>query len=190
MVRTASQLLLLGLGAILLSWAGCAYADEGDLGGDREPILGRCEGCEAVFDGLPAALGSRGRIAPEDAVGEPMRIEGTVTDAAGRPAAGVIVYAYHTDAHGIYPRDETARTAAARRHGRLRGWVETDEHGRYQFDTIRPASYPDAVTPAHVHMHVLEVGRCTYVIDSIHFDDDPRLTQTAREELIRGPGGS
>jgi protocatechuate 3,4-dioxygenase beta subunit len=117
-----------------------------------------------------------------------MRIEGTVLDRAGRPAAGVIVYAYHTDATGEYPSDDRLRGDAAR-HGRLRGWAITDERGRYRFETIRPASYPDAVTPAHVHMHVIEVACCTYYIDSIRFDDDPRLTPDERERGSEGRGG-
>ena len=128
----------------------------------REPIVGLpCEGCEAVFEGLPNALGPAARIAPEGEAGEPMRIEGIVYDQKGDVAPGVIVYAYQTDARGIYPRDEKLRGQAAYRHGRLRAWAKTDTDGRYLFDTIRPASYPDSDTPAHVHMHIIEVGRCT-----------------------------
>jgi protocatechuate 3,4-dioxygenase beta subunit len=38
-------------------------------------------------------------------------------------------------------------------------------------------------------MHVIEVGRCTYYVDDINFEDDPRLT---RRERDRSParGGS
>ena len=32
-----------------------------------------------------------------------MTIEGVVRDKGGKPRADIIVYAYHTDAHGIYP---------------------------------------------------------------------------------------
>lgn len=157
----------------------------------REPIVGLpCEGCEAVFDGLPSVLSPRRRIAPSEEPGEPMRIEGTITARDDRPVSGVIVYAYHTDAAGRYPRGGPAVGEAARRHGRLRGWVATDARGRYRFDTIRPASYPDNATPAHVHMHVIEPGRCTYYIDSIHFDDDQRLSRQEREQLVTGRGGS
>lgn len=177
----------------LLALAGCARAQEGEARdtGTPEPVIGLpCEGCEAVFEGRPKGPGSTSRIAPEDEPGEPMRIEGIVHDPEGRPAPGVIVYAYHTDARGVYPRDERLRGSAAYRHGRLRGWVETDERGRYRFDTIRPASYPDRETPAHVHMHVIEPACCTYYIDSIHFADDPRLSAEERDRLGEGRGGS
>ena len=76
------------------------------------------------------------------------------------------------------------------RHGRLRGWAKTDEQGRYGFKTIRPGGYPDTDMPAHVHMHVIEVGRCTYYIDDIMFEDDPRLTAEKRRQLTAGRGGN
>ena len=154
------------------------------IGYAQEPIVGLpCEGCEAVFEGLPDALSAVARLAPADEPGEPMRIVGTIRDAEGHPAAGVIVYAYHTDAHGIYPRDERLSGTTAYRHGRLRGWVVSDANGRYRFDTIRPAQYPQGETPAHVHMHVIEPGCCTYYIASIHFTDDRLLSATEREAL-------
>ncbi|NNE08523.1 MAG: hypothetical protein HKN20_08175, partial [Gemmatimonadetes bacterium] len=107
--------------------------------GAHEPIVGLpCEGCEAVYEGMPprASLASRARIAPADSPGEAMRIEGAVFDPEGRPAPGVIVYAYQTDAGGIYPTDERMRDTAAHRHGTLRGWAVTDVAGGYRFDTI------------------------------------------------------
>lgn len=153
------------------------------------PVIGLpCEGCEAVFVGMPEDLSWRARIAPADEAGEPMVVRGVVHDTDGSPAPGVILYAYHTDASGEYPPAEEY-SGWARRHGTLRAWVRTDDQGRYRFDTIRPASYPDQRIPAHVHMHVIEPDCCTYYIDSIHFTDDPLLTPEARADLD-GRGGS
>jgi len=39
-------------------------------------------------------------------------------------------------------------------------------------------------------MHVIEVGHCTYYIDDILFEDDPRLTAEARRQSSRGRGGN
>ena len=47
-------------------------------------------------------------------------------------------------------------------------------------ETIRPASYPSQTAAAHVHMHIIEPGCCTYYIDSIMFDDDPLLDAEQR----------
>ena len=157
----------------------------------REPILGLpCENCEAVFEGLPETLSAHSRIAPEGEPGEPLRIEGTVFDGQRRPAAGVIVYAYHTNSSGVYPRDERLKHfPAGSRHGRLRGWAQSDEQGQYAFDTIRPAGYPSTDIPQHIHMHVIEVGRCSYWIDDIMFKDDPRLTPEKQKQFTNDRGG-
>lgn len=157
----------------------------------REPIIGACEGCEAVFEGLPDEIPAVSRIAPSDETGAPMIISGVVTDARGEPVPGIIVYAYQTNAKGIYPPlGGFARGSAALRHGRLRSWARTDAQGRYQFLTIRPGAYPGTDIPQHVHFHVLEPGRCTYYIDDLLFDDDPHLTPLQRRQLLTGRGGN
>jgi protocatechuate 3,4-dioxygenase beta subunit len=149
----------------------------------REPVLGGpCEGCEWVFDDLPAKLGSHARIAPPGEPGDNMVIEGAVVMPRGSPAAGVIVYAYHTDRTGIYP-------PARNRHGRLRGWALTDERGGYRFDTIRPAAYPGRQVAEHVHMHVIEPGVGTYYIDNLLFEDDELLSAADRDSPGRGGKG-
>jgi protocatechuate 3,4-dioxygenase beta subunit len=175
--------LRLAAGLAILAASVSASALNSDQAGRREPIVGGpCEACEAVFEGMPAKLDWRGRIAPSTERGEPLRIRGVVRDRTGQPVAGIIVYAYHTDASGIYPPSTT-------RHGRLRGWVKTDANGRYQFDTIRPGGYPNSNIPQHVHMHVIEPGRATYYIDEMVFSDDPRLTAEDRKRLVTGRGG-
>jgi protocatechuate 3,4-dioxygenase beta subunit len=119
-----------------------------------------------------------------------MIIDGVVRDRRGEAVAGIIVYAYHTDANGIYRPLENAPGTSARRHGQLRGWAVTDSLGRYRFITIRPGHYPQRNAPQHVHMHVIEPGCCTYYIGSIVFDDDPLLTDAARREAEADRGGS
>ena len=69
----------------------------------RRILGGPCEACETVVLGMPSQLASHARIAPADEPGESMTIEGVVRDKGGKPRADIIVYAYHTDAHGIYP---------------------------------------------------------------------------------------
>lgn len=158
---------------------------------EREPVIGgRCEGCDAVFVGLPQDLSPQTSLGPDDEPGERMVVGGTVWDADGEPAAGVILYAYQTDAAGVYPPEASLAGTPAARHGRLRGWVRTDQQGRYRFDTIRPASYPGTSIASHIHMHVLEEGCCTYFVDDIHFTDDPLLGSSMRREGRRARGGS
>ncbi|MGQ0798776.1 MAG: dioxygenase family protein [Pseudomarimonas sp.] len=147
----------------------------------QEPIVGLpCEGCEAVFQGLPEGLPTQARIALEAEPGQPMRVSGQVFGADGKPRAGVVIYAYQTNAAGVYPRSANPSGQAADRHGALRAWVQTDADGVYRFATIRPASYPNQSIPAHIHLHVIEPNCATYYIDDITFSDDPLLTPSLR----------
>lgn len=163
---------------ILLLFACTAHASPKEI-----LVGGPCEGCEYVFEGRPAKLASSTRIAPAKERGEPLAIDGIVRDAKKQPVAGVIVYAYHTDANGQYPPGKT-------RHGALRGFAITGKDGAYHFDTIRPASYPKSDIPQHVHIHVIEPGKCHYYIDDIVFTDDPMLTPAQRKAHERGRGGT
>lgn len=164
-----------------------ACQPSGTVAQEGEAPLPPCEWCGATE--APEDLGPEIRIAGPDEPGERLVITGTVYRPDGEtPAPGVILYAYHTNAEGIYPKrgDETGN---ARRHGYLRGWLRTDESGRYRIETIRPASYPTGTEPAHVHMTVLEPGGEEYWIDSIEFEGDPLLTEAERRRS-QGRGGS
>ena len=66
----------------------------------------------------------------------------------------MILYVYQTDAKGLY--SPAAGQTQGRRHGHLRGWMKTDRMGRYEFRTVRPASYPGRDVPAHIHPVVKE----------------------------------
>lgn len=103
--------------------------------------------------GAPSHLTWSGRIAPAGEPGTPLVLDGTVVAPDGRtPLAGVVVYAYHTDAEGYY-RKVGQSGEGGETEPRLRGWVKTDTTGHFQFTTIMPAPYPNRNVPAHVHIH-------------------------------------
>jgi protocatechuate 3,4-dioxygenase beta subunit len=152
-------------------------------------VGGYCEGCEAIYAGLPSQLNWETRLAPVSEPGELLEASGRIYQPDGKtPAPGVILYAYHTDAGGIYPPAPGA-TGSARRHGRLRGWIKTNAKGEYKFATIKPASYPGRNIPAHIHLIVKEADKNEYYIDDFEFEDDPFLTERERERR-RKAGGS
>lgn len=178
-MRAVSMMAGLALAAATSAWA------------QTEKLVGGpCEGCEAVFQGRPPTLTSRTSLIAAGEPGEKMVVQGIVRDAAGMPVPGIIVYAYQTNAAGVYPPNDRAGGAAARRHGTLRGFVVTDKDGSYRFDTIRPASYPNTDIPQHIHMHIVEPGRCTYYIDDVLFEDDAKLTPQKRKIEVHGRGGN
>ncbi len=131
---------------------------------------------------VPDAVSWRATLAPRnDEV--PMIVSGTVYGPDGRrPAPNVLIYFYHTDAAGVYGRD------SEHKHGRYRGWLLTDERGRYEFRSIRPASYPNSTISAHVHMTVTGRDFREDWIDSILFEGDRFITARERESAGRRGG--
>lgn len=176
--------------ALVLPWLGAGCASWPARAGDRTRLVGGgCDGCEAIYDGMPADLGPRATIAGPDEPGERMELSGVVYRRDGRtPAADVILYVYHTDANGYYTPTPDM-TGPARRNGRLRGWTRTGRDGAYAFSTIRPAPYPGRAIPAHVHPIVKEPDTNEYYLDEYRFDDDPLLTAAERAKA-ENRGGS
>ena len=133
--------------------------------------------CERAQGAKPSAVGSVSRIAPENEPGSPLVINGRVYQTDGRtPAAGITVFAYHTDRTGVY--DERS---AGPHSWRLKGWAVTDAEGRFQFRTIRPASYPNASVPQHVHLHLEGPSLPRRWTTELEFDDDPKMTARQRD---------
>ncbi|MBX2968807.1 MAG: intradiol ring-cleavage dioxygenase [Cyclobacteriaceae bacterium] len=152
-------------------------------------VGGGCEDCELMFAGMPSVLSWKTKLAPDDEPGEPLIINGTIYKRDGKtPARDVILYVYQTDNNGLY--SPGPQQTQAKRHGHLRGWVKTDAQGRYEFHTIRPASYPNSQNPQHIHPIIKEPGLSLYWIDEFLFDDDPVLTEQekARQEKRGGSG--
>ena len=124
----------------------------------------------------PAAVAWKTVLAKESDEGEPMIVSGTVFQTDGKtPAPDVLVYLYHTDMYGIYGR------SGEHKHGKFRGWMLTDKQGRYEFRSIRPASYPNTTFAAHVHMTLTGKNFKEDWIDSILFEGDKFISQRERE---------
>lgn len=149
--------------------------------------LPECEWCGA--DEAPNDVSWETNIADENEEGERLTITGTVLHTDGNtPAPDVIIYFYHTNNKGIYPKRGN-ETGNGRRHGYLRGWVKTNKNGEYRVNTIRPVSYPDGTEPAHIHIAVKEPDKDEYWIDPIIFEGDPLITPEFMRR-IENRGGS
>ena len=173
-------LALLALGLLHIS---CAQSKKDKVVG------GGCEACNEMYEGMPPNLSWETTIASADEPGERMLIRGTIFKSDGKtPAPNVILYVYHTDNKGLYSLSPNQTNG--RRHGHLRGWMKTDAQGRYQFKSIRPASYPNRKAPQHIHPLIKEEGLTLYWIDEYLLEDDPLLTaeEKAKEEKRGGSG--
>ena len=92
---------------------------------------------------------SRMKIAAATEPGQRLMITGHVFGANGKPRGGIQIYAYHTDARGLYRTDGSFKGEP-----RLRGTLRTAADGSYEIDTIQPAPYPHRNIPAHIHVHL------------------------------------
>ncbi len=93
-----------------------------------------------------------------------------MTDVDGAQVPGARVEIWQCDALGHYhhsrdskPRDRDPSFAGF-------GWVVTDTHAGYAFDTIRPVPYPGR-TP-HIHLAVSVAGR-RRLVTQIFIEGDP-----------------
>ncbi len=115
--------------------------------------------------------------------GEQMIISGTVYEADGKtPAPNVLIYLYHIDIEGIYGR------RGEHRHGRYRGWMLTDAKGKYEFQTIKPAPYPENRFAAHIHTTLTTKNMKEDWIDSTLFEGDRLISARERETAGRKGG--
>ncbi len=126
----------------------------------------------------PVNVGSVSRIASESEQGLPLVINGRLYQTDGRtPAPGITVFAYQTDAAGVYDVPSNGPHS-----WRVKGWAVTDADGRFQFRTVRPASYPHATVPQHVHLHIEGPNVPRRWTTELEFEDDPKVTPHDREE--------
>ena len=155
-------------------------------------VGGPCEDCEALLDYkilniTPSSIDTlTGFLENEPKI----KITGTVFKRDGKtPTENVILYVYHTSRNGIYEPSKNP-FGSEKRHGQFRGWMKTDNDGKFTFYTFRPAPYPEVQEPEHIHIYIKEPHTISYYIDSYLFEDDPTLTQEKiQSEKNRGGSG-
>lgn len=119
------------------------------------------------------------RLVSDQEPGQQLIVSGTIYSPDGRtPLEGITLYVYQTDATGRY-----STSGGDNRNTRIHGQMKTNAEGRYEFRTIRPASYPGTRNPAHIHAYVSGPGYPEYWIDEYHFEDDPLVTNEMRQRV-------
>lgn len=155
------------------------------------PLTGNPPDCDCCIFDERQSVSRQTRLAPDTALGTPLRLTGTVYESDGHtPAPNVLMYFYHTNAQGYYAKLGTeSRSSHAWWHGYCRGWLKTDEQGRYQLTTIKPGAYPNQTIPAHIHFYVKAPSQrtCYYLSDFV-FAGDPFLTDSYWYKLEQSEG--
>ncbi|MBK9461135.1 MAG: intradiol ring-cleavage dioxygenase [Sphingobacteriales bacterium] len=153
-------------------------------------VGGGCDGCEIMYVGMPTNISPADTSAGWTQKGQKLLVTGIVFKLDGKtPAPNVVIYYWQTDNNGYYSPKQ-GMDEKAKRHGHIRGWVRTDENGKYSIYTIKPAPYPNENIPAHIHTSIKEPNIDNeYYIDEFIFDDDKLLTGEKRKAL-ENRGGS
>ena len=113
--------------------------------------------------------------------GQPLIVSGVIFAPDGRtPLEGINLYVYQTDATGVY---STAGNGGDNRNTRIHGLMRTGKDGRYEFRTIKPASYPNSRISQHIHAYVSGADYPEYWIDEYNFADDPFVTEDVKRRF-------
>ena len=91
---------------ILISNIGCTQNTTKKASQDNIHVGGSCEGCEAIHES-PIPFDSLKNLCwlPDwNDKGKKLAINGVVYKPDGTPAPNVIIYVYHTDQTGVYPK--------------------------------------------------------------------------------------
>ena len=121
--------------ASLLPMTGCAQTTQTKT--PDQQVGGSCEGCEAIYESPVPFEQLENMVWLTDwkekerypnRPGIKLAVNGTVYHPDGSPAAGVVIYIYHTDPSGVYPTNGDEK-GWDKRHGYLRGWMKTNEKG-------------------------------------------------------------
>ncbi len=117
----------------------------------------------------------RGKITPPLEPGDVLLVRGRVwSHHTRRPIAGAVLDIWQANAAGRYDNDDPANPPKP---GVFinRSRLVTDEHGRYEYETIRPGRYriaPDQMRPSHIHYLVRAEGH-RRLITQLYFKGDP-----------------
>lgn len=135
-----------------------------------------------------------------DGKGEPLVVEGRVTDPAGRPVRGATVDVWQANDDGFYD----VQQPDLQPHRNLRGLFRCDDAGRFWFRTVLPRFYPiphdgpvgehlaaagrHPNRPAHLHIIAAAPG-FDPVVTHVFVEGDPWLESDAvfgvKESLVK-----
>jgi protocatechuate 3,4-dioxygenase alpha subunit len=134
-----------------------------------------------------------------DAVGDAIRIEGRVTDGAGKPVPDAFLELWQADGAGRYAEQgEASPNTSFKGFGR----AATNSDGLYGFRTVKPGPVPDpdgAMQAPHINVGLFARGILRRMFTRIYFADeaanasDPILTlvpEDRRQTLIARRDGT
>jgi protocatechuate 3,4-dioxygenase, alpha subunit len=111
-------------------------------------------------------------LATEDAAGMRIRVEGRVLDGEGAPVTDAMIEIWQADGEGRYAGSDPALSNSS-----FRGFgrSETDDQGRYSFQTVKPGRVagPNGASQApHINVGVFARGVLRRMFTRLYFEDE------------------
>lgn len=126
----------------------------------------------AIYDYSEEQLNSVDTIVGFNSKPNKLKISGTIYLSDGKtPAKDVILYVYQPNENGKY---EMKRDENRKRYVNNRGWVKTDDQGKYTLYTFMPGKFITKELK-QIHRVIKEPGKPEQEISSFFFNDDPLL---------------
>src|SRR5579872_1493766 len=132
--------------------------------------------------------------------GEELFVSVSLEDTNGDPVAGAEVDVWHSSPEGLYENQDAKQAEM-----NLRGRFVSDENGRFNFRSVKPAGYPIPIDgpvgdlvratrrhnyrPAHLHFLIFKPGFKT-LISQIYVNDDERLETDVQFGVTRALVGN
>jgi protocatechuate 3,4-dioxygenase beta subunit len=127
--------------------------------------------------------------------GDGLFVSVSLEDGQGRPVPGAEVDVWHSSPEGLYENQDATQAEM-----NLRGRFVSDENGRFNFTSVKPAGYPIPVDgpvgelvratrrhnfrPAHLHFMVFKPGFKT-LISQVYSPDDPNIDSDVQFGVTR-----
>lgn len=126
-------------------------------------------------------------LAGPGAVGERIRLEGTVLDGVGAPVTDALVEIWQADARGRYRHPEDRRDQPADPAFRGFGRAAADfATGLWAFETVKPGPVPGrhgAAMAPHVNLLIFARGINVHLHTRVYFEDESEAN--ARDPVLR-----
>lgn len=109
-----------------------------------------------------------------------LKITGIIYENDGvTPAKNVMLFIHQTDENGNFELKRENK----KRYVHHRGWVKTDDDGKYTFYTFVPGKYMFSNELKQILPIIKEPNKPEYKIETFLFDNDPQLTGKCRSKV-------
>jgi len=137
-----------------------------------------------------------------DVTGDPVTIDGRITDADGKPVDDALVEIWQANARGRYDHPDDARNIPLEPGFRGFGRVPTNAAGAFRITTIKPGPVPapgGGMQAPHINVLIFMRGMLRELRTRLYFPDEPanasdpvlaRVPAQRRGTLIATPRGS